>query len=248
MPGLVDLQIRYSRPGVFSGLRMELDDDARQIVLRTRDDLLVFWHFRTLFSPHLPAGTYKEVVYFLPAAFRFLFDRREDFEEMAPAVIGWVAVNEASLQVDGLLAPARENLLACLGEWTGDFHIELDRLSEWRRALGAPRNAGVVAECLVEMSKYEGLVNLAATFIRGLSYRSSPPFQLAWFLELSLALVPQNRFLAASRAIPLPADLATICQDEQLLHRAALVVLDTLVPLPEQSGYWSDVFSALRIA
>lgn len=248
MSGLVDLQIRYSRPGVFSGLRTELDDDARQIVLRTRDDLLVFWHFQTLFSPHLPAGTYEEVVYFLPAAIRFLFDRRENFDEMARAVIGWVALNTANLEADGLLVPARENLLACLGEWTGDFHIELEGFSEWRCALGAPRNSRVVTECLVEMSKYEVFVDLATRFLRELSYRSSPPFQLAWFLELSLALVPQSRFLASARAIPLPAELATICQNEQLLHRAALVVLDKLVPLPEQSEYWGDVFFALRIA
>lgn len=248
MPGLVDMWVRHSRPGAFSGLRMEFDDDARQIVLRTRDDLLVPWHFQTLFAPYLPAGTYAEVVYFLPAAFRYLFDRREDFGEMVPAVVGWIAANSVSLHSEGLFAPARENLLICLSEWTGDFYVDLEDFSHWRCARGAPRNAEVVTDTLVEIAMHEVLADLAVQFLRGLSYRSSSRFQLAWFLELSVSLVPENRFLPARRAVPLPAEVAAIIQDAQLRRHAALVVLDKFVPLSEQAEYWSEVFSALRIA
>lgn len=239
------MPIRHSRPGALPLSGFDFDDEAQTIALRTRDDCLVWWHFQCLF---VPAGSYAQIVYFVPFAFRYLFERRPEFSDVIPSLVRWIAQNTTDLDDEGLLAPTRQNLLACLEQWTGDFHIEGTSPAHLRALFERPKNSEVVVETLLELMRHEPLADLAALFLRSLSFRSSSPFQLAWFLALSHDLPQPPLVRRRTDTIPLPADVTALLNDPHLRQHAAQVVLNRLAPLPDQAAYWDHLFSSLGIA
>ena len=219
--------------------------------MSTRDDVLTWRHLQALFDPHLPAGTYAEVVYFLPWAFRFLFDRLDGFGEITNAVAGWIAKNTESLVSDGLLESARVNLLACLEQWAGGFDVLRHSVVHrhhctWR--LYYVKNSETVTEFLAQLIRHGPQADVAAEFLRSISFRSCNKFQLAWFLELSRSLPSVLATDSFFRNLILPPEITTLLSDRESRRRAALVVMKEFVPLPEQAAYWDETFVELGIA
>lgn len=251
MSELVEIRVRRSRPGKLSDPAHDFDEASLRDLLGTRDDLLAWQHFQSLFGPWLPAGTYEEIVYFLPLAFRFLYDRREDVDEVVGPILGWIAANQEGLQEDGLWGATRENVVICLEHWTRDFDvIPVVGGASVNSPIGTfrVRNSQLVTRTLQELNVWRGLRDLAPRFLRSLAFQSSTTFQLAWILELSRSLLLAFSSATGRTGSAMPADIAAVLQDETIRRRAAAVVLRELVPWPSQTEYWQETFELLGLA
>lgn len=251
MSGLLEIPVRRSRPGRLSDPHRDHDEASLRELLGTRDDLLTWRHFQSLFCPWLPAGTYEEVVYFLPLALRFVYDRREDVEEVVGHLLGWIATNQRELQADDLWDVVRDNVVISLEHWTEDFDVvpshggpAADSLIGTFRV----RNSRLVTHTLQWLCVGRGLRDLAPRFLRSLAFHSSNKFQRAWILELSRSLPSAFSSATGRTGSDMPDDIAAILQDEAIRRRAAAVVLKELVPWPSQTVYWQETFEVLGIA
>lgn len=243
-PGIVVVKIPYPRPTKLSDPHFEFTDERLKQLLAIPDDKLGWHHLRDLLGPFLPAGTYRESVYFLPFAFRSL--RCEDNAlDLTTSVSWFISENAEDLATDGLLEECRSEMEGCLRRWVADFtveHFDQDRCAAkgWRLSyFDYVHRSEIVCETLCDLDRFARHADLADGLIAHLA--SSPePVSSAWFLELARAQSDVYH--------PPPREMfQRYFTDSDVLAKNAAVVHEQIAATTASPTYWRDTFAKLGL-
>lgn len=238
----------YPRPLQLSDPCYDFRPESLRALLAVPDEKLEWHHYNDLLGPHLPAGTYEEVVYFLPGALETPRQKEEDALDLTSAVVGFISKNSTQLEADGLLQTSREGLVDCLRYWTQVFKIvhfdeEACRKKEWKLSyMDYVQNTEAVCETLTQLDRFEIHGDLADQFLMEIADREAGPTQSAWFLELVRAQTD-----VYFPPIHRPA-FQTLFSDTNLLHEKRDVVEKSSLKQADSPTYWRDTFELIRIA
>lgn len=235
---------KFKRPEKLSDPHSDFTPGMLKKLLK-KDDSEFGWNdYSWLFGPYLPAGTYEEVMYFLPKAFMYLQQHEEGALDLVTPIFGFCSKNIENLQKDGLEKPIKERIRECLDYWVRDFRIEhFDKKmcvgKGWRlEYFDYVRNRETICEGTTDLARFETLGSLAVEFTRSLAYHNGDVTKASWFIEFSRA-----RF-----DVYTPPDLPEVqklLSDENLLNDAYAVVW------PEaheyKLTYWRDTLNKLGL-
>ena len=113
----------YKRPTKLSDSHHDISPNTLKKLLSKSDAELNWSDYSILFGPHLPGGTYDEVMYFLPRAFRYLKEHNNDAFELVTPIFGFCSNYVDNFKRDGLLNSVINEINDCLDLWTRGFQI-----------------------------------------------------------------------------------------------------------------------------
>lgn len=207
--------------------------------------MLSWVELRWLLGPHGPAGTYEEVVYFLPLAFDHIQQDRGNAIELTSAVVGFVSLFASNLESDGALEAARLNDL--LHHWSQDFSV-IHETREQRRAAGSTApyldylpNSGLIIDTLENIIEFHRHKDIALDFVLSLAHHNGNPIRAAWFLEFARHQWQGSTPIADQQLIDFPTDPAMPAQ-------AARAVAADPHLLTASPTYWRGVFHLFDLA
>lgn len=240
------MPMQYPRPSRLSDPHNDFTDERLCLILATPDDRLQWNDFRDLLGPFLPAGTYDEVVYFLPLAFNFMAEHDEDVLDLVTSVVWFASEYSDRLREDGLISVTRRNLSACLDHWTASFDVvHFDR--EGCRSKGwnieysdYVRHSEVVCETTCDLVRFIAHQDLAELFAWSLAHHGGDAVKAAWFIEYTRARTDVYQ-------PPEHPPIQELLQDRDLLLAAADVVRKEMVNVERSPTYWNDTFSTLGL-
>jgi hypothetical protein len=245
---LYALHKKHPRPQSLSDPFHDNTSDSRRQLLSKADDALRWDDFKSLLGPHLPAGTYEEVVYFLPLAFDYIRANKSDALDLCSSLIWFCSEYASQLASDKVLEPARSELRDLLRDWTSRFVIiHFDKSAcmakGWRlQYCDLVEMSETVCEMLCDLVEYARHADIAERFICDLLDFGTNPFAAAWLLELI-----RSREAVAYRP-PLMPRLEEAAIDHGLL-RTAYELAQTDREIRESSPtYWRDTISKLGVA
>jgi hypothetical protein len=239
MKDIAALQRKYSRPARLSDPCHDNSAKSLQDLLALSDDELTWSDFRTLLGPHLPAGTYQEVAYFLPLAFRYIREHPDEALDLCSSLVWFCSEYSKQLQADGFLESVREAIAGLLHHWTKSFELmHFDELAcrakGWRtKHFDHVKNSEVVYQSLEDLVEYVANADLAETFISGLASFQGDPTRAAWLVEAVRSLDDPYH----PPDIPLVTGFAN---DLQLLRRAVDVAVSDTEIRTASPTYWED--------
>ena len=108
---------KYSRPKKLSDPYSDFTPRMLKELLNKSNSELRWSDYSSLFGPHLPAGTYEEVIYFLPNAFSHLKNHEYDALDLVTPIFGFCSKNIERLKGDGLDKAIKEKIVECLNYW-----------------------------------------------------------------------------------------------------------------------------------
>jgi hypothetical protein len=238
------ISLKFKRPKKLSDPYNDFDPDSLGFLLKKNDDEFWWSEYSALFGPHLPAGTYEELMYFLPKAFTHLKENEKDALDLVTAIFGFCSKNLERLQKDGLDLLIKEKITDCLEYWVRDFRIEhFDRQMCKAKGWGLNYfdyvyNTDTICEALTDLVRFETLKSLAIEFVKTLAFHDGNIIKASWFLELS-----RTRFDTYNS--PDCSEIQHFLSDEGLLLEAYAVVW------PEAEDYkltyWRDTFMKLGL-
>lgn len=235
---------KYRRPQRLSDPGSDFSEGMLKDLLRKADSDLRWSDYRNLLGPYLPAGTYEEVIYFLPGAFTYLQENEDDALELVSAVFGFCSINIDRLRDDHLDQAVRDRVRASFDFWVRDFKVEhLDRQKCSNKGWGLKyfdcvRNTETICEGMIELVRFETLAEEAVGFIKSLANHNGDTTMASWFLELS----------RARSDVYAPPNLASI--QELLADRRALTCAADAVRHIAGGGnrtYWRDTLNELGL-
>jgi hypothetical protein len=134
---LYGLQRKYGRPRTLSDPFHDNSPASLREPLRRNDSELRWGDFKTLLGPHLPAGAYEEVAYFLPLAFDCISNDKTIALDLCSSVVWFCSKYEEQLTADRVVDAARGQLHGLLRQWTSEFNVtHFDRLMCVEKMLG----------------------------------------------------------------------------------------------------------------
>ncbi|MBC7813930.1 MAG: hypothetical protein H7175_22440 [Burkholderiales bacterium] len=231
MSTIANFRVKYPRPKKLSDPFRDFSGDTLAKLLATPDDELSNVQYRLLFGPHLPAGTYEEIVYFVPGAFRYLLEKADSYE-FTYSLIGFVSQNAERLKEDGILEIVRDCIRECLAHWTEKFII-------------ADPNTGLyytahIGDFIDQLVKFRTHVDLAETFVRDLAYNETDPVKAAWFLEYAR--------WQGSDFYPSPEEtINQLIDDKERLENAAAIVRRHSEFIGTAPLFWRETFELLNV-
>jgi hypothetical protein len=235
---------KYSRPKKLSDPYSDFTAEMLEDLLNQNDSEFERSDYCCLFGPHLPAGTYEEVMYFLPKAFAYLKMHEDDALDLVTPIFGFCSLNIARLQKDGLEEIIKEKIMECLNYWVRDFKIEhFDKemcvSKGWRlRYKDLVHNSETVCEGTTDLVRFETLSSLAIDFTKSLAYHNGDITKASWFIEFS-----RSRFDVYTP--PNLLEIQELLSDDTLLNEAYAILW------PETHDYnltyWRDTFSKLGL-
>ena len=83
----------YKGPSKLSDPHTDNSPHMLKNLLKKSDAELGWSDYSILFGPHLPGGTYNEVMYFLPRAFTYLKEQNNDAFELVTLIFGFCSNN-----------------------------------------------------------------------------------------------------------------------------------------------------------
>lgn len=235
---------KYSRPQKLSDPYSDFSAEMLKDLLIKNDSEFGRSDFTRLFGPHLPAGTYEEVIYFLPSAFEYLKLHEGDALDLIAPIFGFCSKNIEHLKKDGLEKIIKGKIMECLNYWIRDFRIEhYDRqmcISKgWRLHYSdLVHNTETICEGTTDLVRFETLSSVAIDFTKSLAYHNGDITKASWFIEFSRArfdvYTPPN----------LP-EIQELLSSDVLLHEAYTILW------PEtheyKLTYWRDTFNKLGL-
>jgi hypothetical protein len=120
---LCDLKRKYGRPRALSDPFYDNTPASLRELLSRGDSELRWRDFKTLLGPHLPAGTYEEVAYFLPLAFDCISNDKTVALDLCSSVVWFCSKYEEQLTADKVVDAARGQLRGLLRQWTSQFNV-----------------------------------------------------------------------------------------------------------------------------
>lgn len=86
------------RPNKLSDPYHDFVEEHLEELLNTADPEMHWRHYQNLLGPYAPAGTYDEVVYFLPRAFDYMMHGKDVLEEVPLAIVCFSSQNADELK------------------------------------------------------------------------------------------------------------------------------------------------------
>ena len=239
-------KVKYKRPEKLSDPHDDFNQATLKQILAKNDKDFTWSDYSFLYRPYAPAGTYEEVMYFLPETFLYLKTHENDALDLIPPIIWFCSENIDKLTKDGLAEIIKFEIMKCLNEWIKDFriiHFDKDACFEkgWKfshRDLVV--NLESICEVTTELIKYKVFNNLAFLFFEQLTQFNNDPIKASWFLELSRA-----RFGICSP--PNETKITSILENEQLLNDAYDLIWPNVLDEIDSPTYWKDTFNQLNI-
>jgi hypothetical protein len=160
--------------------------------LLSKSDAELQWgDFKALLGPHLPAGTYEEVVYFLPLAFNCIRADPKVALDLCSSLAWFCSKYQEQLAGDKFADIVRDELRALLRDWTSRFNLtHFDRSTclekGWVKLqyLDLVESSETVCQMLCDLTEYATHADLADRFILELIGFGADPIKAAWLLEL----------------------------------------------------------------
>lgn len=239
------LRVCDRRPKSLSDPSHDHTVEHTQALLSKRDEQLTWSDYQCVLGPFLPAGTYRESVYFLPLAFEYIASHDDDAIDLVTSIVWFVSEYADDLEQDNLLDAARDRIAECFGKWSSQFSVtHFDFAACKVKGWGLPyidyvKNVEVICEAACDLFRFKRHADLAESFFRSLSANKTDAIQAAWLLELARSYSdvyhpPKN---------PVIAGLLT---DRETLESAALLARP-LIAAESSPTYWIDTFNALMI-
>jgi hypothetical protein len=241
---MATLDVKRPRPRQLSNPDGEFGPDTIAEILDAPDAHLQWRHFQSLLGPYFTAGTYEEVLYFLPKAFDYILAHDDDSLELVTSLIWFVSIFDEQLRHERLRNATRDRLRDCLSHWTAEFtvvHFDLDacRQKGWGIAYDdCVKNCEVICEGTCDLVRFKQHADLAVEFVQSLAYHAGNDVKAAWFLEYS-----RSRFDVYTP--PDDAQIRELLMDRELLESAAEVVRKQRVVSDPSPTYWRDTFFEL---
>src|SRR5579862_751429 len=183
----------YNRPTRLSDPYRHFSPHRLKSILQTSDETLSWSDFREIFHFGTPAGTYEEIVYFLPFALRFMRLSPRDALEFMSGMCCVIADNVQRLDADSLLRPTIEAVADSFRAWTKAFVVihydaEACRTKGWTiDHQDIVVNSQEVSELLADLWRYPALHDLGDRLIADLAHQHDDHWKSAWFLEYARA-------------------------------------------------------------
>jgi hypothetical protein len=234
-------RVKCPRPEKLSDPGNDFSPNHLKEILATPDRQMERRHYINLFGPYLPAGTYKESIYFLPGAFHYLLAHDGDALDLITPILGFISVNKTNLIQDGIFEDVCDCVRECLNYWTRDFRvIHYDKKACREKGWGINyfdhvEMSEVVGLAISDLVEFEKLAIIAVEFVRDLA-SNDDPVKAAWFLEYSHsqkypAYYPPNY-----------EPITRLINDDERLLAAMYLVEQHIVPNEPSPTYWEDTF------
>jgi hypothetical protein len=188
---LYELQRRYGRPRVLSDPFHDNTPATLRDLLSKADSDLRWGDFKTLLGPHLPAGTYEQVAYFLPLAFDRIRADKTVALDLCSSLVWFCSEYQEQLAADKVVDTARDQLLDLLRQWTSRFNVtHFDRsmcvAKGWVKLqyFDLVETSETVCQMLCDLASYSTHADIADRFILELISFGPDPIKAAWLLEL----------------------------------------------------------------
>ncbi len=239
-------QANRSRPRSLSDPDEECGADRIAEILATPDNDLDWRQYRALLGPYSTAGTYEEVVYFLPLAFDYVLHHDEGALDLVTSLVWFSSQYETSLRRDRLHNCVRDSLRFCLAQWTSDFQIiHFDREACAQKGWGLQYSdyvvhSEVICQCNEDLVRFKAHADLALEFTNSLADHQQNKAKASWFLHYSAA-----RFEVYTP--PEDRQIRAILENRNLLLSAASFTCSQLTNEERHSTYWNDLFLKLEL-
>jgi hypothetical protein len=247
-PDLFSLQGKHPRPQSLSDPFHDNTSVSLRQLLSKPDDALRWGDFTILLGPHLPAGTYDEVAYFLPLAFNCIRANKGDALDLCSSLVWYCSEYANDLASDGVLDSARGELRDLLRDWTARFTIiHFDKSAcvakGWRlEYLDLVDMSETVCEMMCDLVGYARHADIVEQFVRDLIDFGTNPSAAAWLLEL----------IRSREGVAYRPPLLPLLEETSVDHR----ILLTAYELSQTHGeirdssptYWRDTLCQLGIA
>lgn len=240
--------IPHKRPLRFSDPFHDFDEVSLRELIETPDSEMTGCHYQQILGPFLPAGTYEESVYFLPAAFDWLVANSGDSLDLVTPVIWFCSEYCSDLQRDGALDSCRQRLSACLSEWTCRFEVRHFDAADcaakgWRRTyFDYVLMSETLCEATSDLVRFETHADIAFDFYRHLSSSCASVSEAAWHLDLAAAYTRQEIY-----SPPSDDRVVTPLTDRNSILSASAIVSAALPTFSRDQSYWQDTFKALGL-
>jgi len=242
------LQRKHARP---RALTDPFNDNAPAnltALLRKGDSELRWGDFKTLLGPHLPAGTYEEIAYFLPLAFDYIRSDDAVALDLCSSLVWFCSEYKDQLAADRAIDTARHQLLGLLRKWTSQFNVvHFDRSmcleKGWVKKdyFDLVERSETLCQTLCNLVEYEAHADLTERFILELIDFGPDAVKASWLLELMRAREdvyrpPQNQRLELASA-------------DHALLLAAYKLTQTVAEIRDCSPtYWRDALAKIGFA
>lgn len=246
--GLYLLQRKHARPRALTDPFNDNAPPDLKALLGKGDGELRWGDFKTLLGPHLPAGAYEEVAYFLPLAFDYIRSDAAVALDLCSSLVWFCSEYKDQLASDKAIDTAREQLLGLLREWTSQFkvaHFDRSMCLEkgWvkKEYFDLVDKSETVCQTLCDLVEYAAHADLADRFLLELIDFGPDAVKASWLLELMRAREdvyhpPQNQRL----------DLASA---DNALLLAAYKLTQTVAEIRDASPtYWRDALAQIGFA
>ena len=236
----------YGRPEKLSDPHSDFTDGMLNKLLTKNDGAFDWSDYSNLFGPHLPAGTYEEVVYFLPQAFSYLKHHEDEALDLVTPIFGFCSKNIDNLLSDGLLEVVKSEIMDCLNHWTRDFRVvHFDKNACLKKGWGLDYNdlvvnSEVICEGTSDLARFETLEGVAARFTESLAHHNGNVIKASWFLEYSRA-----RFDVYTP--PNSKSITELLANEELLNHAYATIWTDVIDQHASPTYWQDTLNQLGI-
>ena len=236
----------YPKPVTLSDPYYDFSTGMLGDLLKKDIEDLTWSDYSSLFGPHLPAGTYEEVMYYLPSAVLYLSTHEDDALDLVTPIFGFCSKNIEKLRNDDLDIVVKEKIAECLKIWTSKFKIlHFDKNACLKKGWGLEYNdyvvnAETICEATSDLFEFETLREIAITFTKSLAYHNGDVTKASWFLEYS-----RSRFDVYTP----PNDILVngLLSDEKLLNEAYAVVWSEVMKSNQSPTYWKDTLNELGI-
>lgn len=185
-------QVPYRRPNKLSDPYKDFSECRLKELVGIPVNDLKWSDYSNLFGPHCPAGTFKEVIYYLPYGFTFLkLDHKKAFQ-IIDAIFGFCSENKESLEKHGLLETVCFQIRDCLNSWSKDFKaVGYDKNNKHSKGWSlydhhdGVYNSDLICESICILIEFKTLKDIALSFVESLAYHNNDPTKAAWFLLIN---------------------------------------------------------------
>lgn len=239
----INFIVRHQRPQILSDPYHDFSENRLTEILEKKDCELTWSDFSDLFGPHLPAGSYEEVVYFLPLAFLEIQNNSDDALDLITPVFVFCSKNYVQLTIDGNIEFVNHHIIQCLKQWTNSFEIKhFDKSACLKKGWEIEYfdyvvNSELVCTCISDLVEYGSFSSLVTLFVKSLT---NDKVGALWFLELSRARCdvyhPPNQ-----------GEIANMLSNSTLLNVAYEIVLGEIMDDIKSPTYWTNTLNEIGL-
>ena len=239
------LVVPYPRPTSLSDPFDDFTSKAVEGLLSISDVDLTDWDLQQIIGPYVPAGNYREAVYFLPMAFSRLERSGDQATALMPSITWFISEYCEELNKDGLLEACEERVELFLQKWSSDFVvIHYDKAAcsakKWQiNYFDEVAFSDTIIETILNSQSSVSLKNITHRFVETLA-NSLSFVQAAWFIEIA-------RQFHVEDIEPGDEKMMAILLDRTLIKSRVRFVAEYRDQISMAPTYWSGIFEIFGI-